>query len=75
MNRRLAVPALMFAAGMIGVGAPVSLTKNVGFAPAAAECATCCTQTGATCVICGTAACSAYSNYYEGKIGPAPCAD
>lgn len=73
MIRQLALPSLMLAVGVVGVGVPVSLGESAGLAPATVECASCCQQEGATCVICGTDACSAYSDYYEGKVGPGGC--
>jgi hypothetical protein len=73
MTRQLVLPALLMAAGSLGVLAPVSLTSARGLAAAGAECATCCAQPNATCVICGTEKCVGYDGYYEGKIGPLGC--
>lgn len=73
MLSRLALPALLGAAFTTGVLAPVSLARNSGLRPAGAECATCCAQKDATCVICGTEECVAHSGYYEGKMGPNGC--
>ncbi|HEV3049536.1 MAG TPA: hypothetical protein VGX50_04470 [Longimicrobium sp.] len=73
MSRRFTLMSLLAASGSLGVLAPVSLTSTAGVQPAAAECATCCSQPGATCVVCGTEACTALSGYYEGKIGPGGC--
>lgn len=73
MVSRLALPALLVASGFIGVLAPVSLTPTSGLGAAGAECATCCVQKGATCVICGTEDCVEHPGYYEGKIGADPC--
>jgi hypothetical protein len=72
MLQRRAFLALL-AAGSAGVLAPISFTPKAGIAPAAAECATCCRQDGATCVICGTDKCVAHTGYYEGKMGPNGC--
>ncbi|HEX6369529.1 MAG TPA: hypothetical protein VF006_11485 [Longimicrobium sp.] len=41
---------------------------------AAATCATCCPQTGATCVVCGTKSCTDVDDSYQAKIG-SPCSD
>lgn len=73
MIRRFAVSALFTTAASAGVLAPVSLTRDTGIGSAAAECATCCVQPTATCVICGTEKCVAYAGYYEGKTGPNGC--
>lgn len=73
MLDRLARAALLAAGGAIGVLAPVSLTPSSGLKAAAAECATCCPQQGATCVVCGTEECVAHPGYYQGKAGPNPC--
>lgn len=73
MLNRLARGALLAAGGSLGVLAPVSLTRSPGLEAAAAECATCCPQQGATCVVCGTEVCVAHPGYYLGKAGPKPC--
>lgn len=73
MTRRSALCTLLMVAGTTGVLAPVSFTSAAGPAPAAAECATCCPQPNATCVICGTEKCVGYPGYYEGRIGPGGC--
>lgn len=73
MLDRLAMAALFAAAGSVGVLAPVSLTPASGVNAAVAECATCCPQQGATCVVCGTEQCVAHPGYYQGKAGPNPC--
>lgn len=73
MLHRLAVPALLGAASIAGIFAPISLTRSSGLAPADAQCATCCPQKDATCVICGTEECVSHPGYYEGKSGADPC--
>jgi hypothetical protein len=73
MLDRLAMAALFAAAGSAGVLTPVSLTSASGVNAAVAECATCCPQQGATCVVCGTEQCVAHPGYYQGKAGPNPC--
>jgi len=72
MNTRFALVTLI-AAGSLGVLAPVSFTRAAGVAPVTAECATCCPQNGATCVVCGSDKCVAHTNYYDGKVGPNGC--
>lgn len=57
----------------VGVGAPVTFTGGAAPTGQIAECATCCPQDGATCVICGSDSCSGYTGYYEGRIGPGGC--
>ncbi len=74
MLNRLARGALLAFGGLLGVLAPVSLTRTLRLEAAAAECATCCPQKDATCVVCGTEACVAHPGYYEGKTGPNACA-
>lgn len=74
MLSRLALPALLGAASVVGVLAPVSVAWRSGLAPASAECATCCPQKDATCVVCGTEECVAHPGYYEGRTGPDACA-
>lgn len=73
MRSRLARTALLALAGSLGVLAPVSFTRASGLEAASAECATCCPQQGATCVVCGTEECVAHPGYYQGKAGPKPC--
>lgn len=73
MLNRLALAVLLGTGGSVGVLAPVSVTEGGGLSTAVAECATCCAQPDATCVICGTESCVANSNYYEGKVGPGGC--
>lgn len=73
MLNPLARAALLAAGGSLAVLAPVSLTPSSGVEAAVAECATCCPQAGATCVVCGTDACVAHPGYYQGKTGPNPC--
>lgn len=73
MIKRLTVSTLLATAAFAGVLAPVSLAREGTLVSATAECATCCAQPTATCVICGTEKCSAYSGYYEGKIGSGGC--
>lgn len=66
------VPFSAVAAALIGIAAPVRLSPTSPPAPSTAECATCCPQQGATCVVCGSATCSAYPLSYEAKVG-SPC--
>ncbi len=73
MRKRFAVAGL-FVASTVGVLAPFSWTQGTGVAATTAECATCCPQDGASCVICGDWKCVVHSGYYEGKMGPNGCA-
>lgn len=73
MSRRLTVPSLLAAMATLGVIAPVSFTRAGGLEAATAECASCCAQPGATCVVCGTESCVSHAGYYQGKIGPGAC--
>lgn len=72
MTTRLAFSGLLIT-GSLAVLAPVSFTTTSGIAPATADCATCCPQVNATCVICGEEKCTGFAGYYEGKIGPNGC--
>lgn len=65
--------AVLLAAASFGVFAPLSFTSATGIAPATADCATCCPQVNATCVICGDSQCVSFTGYYEGKMGPNGC--
>ena len=73
MSRRLTLASLLAAVATVAVFAPVSLTLVGGLQAATAECASCCAQPGATCVVCGTEGCVAHNGYYAGKIGPDAC--
>lgn len=67
-----AIRAVLFSGAVTAAFTPISIQGGGGVA-STASCATCCPQEGATCVVCGTSACLAESNYYEGKIGPGGC--
>lgn len=73
MPSRIAMSVLLGAAGSIGVLAPVSVSPASGVEAATAECATCCPQANAACVVCGTEKCVVHPGYYEGKTGPGGC--
>jgi hypothetical protein len=52
---------------------PLSLPGAAEATTATAACPTCCSQSGSTCVICGSVSCTAVPDYYEGKVGPGAC--
>lgn len=73
MSHRFTLKSLLGTMAILGVVAPVSFTSASGLEASTAECASCCVQPGATCVVCGTESCVSHGGYYEGKIGPGPC--
>lgn len=56
----------------IGILAPLSFSPARGVTASGAACATCCPQSGAKCVVCGTKSCSSFDESYEAKVG-SPC--
>lgn len=71
-SRRMVVVVSSFI--VAGVLAPVSYSRAAGISDSAAACATCCPQTGSTCVVCGTKSCSTNDNAYQARVG-SPCSD
>lgn len=63
--------ALLSLIAAAAVLAPVRFSTAGAIAPAAAECATCCSQAGTLCVICART-CTTVQNAYDNGTGPCP---
>lgn len=73
MSWTRAVRAGLMGMGVLAAFTPLTLRSDGGASRATAVCATCCSQPGAACVICGTVSCAKVKDYYEGKVGPGGC--
>jgi hypothetical protein len=72
MAGRFLVPSFFIVAVVVGVSAPVSIAETGRLQFAGAECATCCAQEDATCIVCGTVSCGVFPGYYRAQVG-SPC--
>lgn len=72
ISRRWWLRALLFSSALLFSFAPTGFSAGRGIGSSGAQCETCCTQSDATCVICGQKSCVEITNYYQAKIG-GPC--
>jgi hypothetical protein len=72
ISRRWTLRALLFSAVLLFSFAPAGFPAGRGIGSSGAQCETCCTQTEASCIVCGTKSCVESTNYYMAKVG-SPC--
>jgi hypothetical protein len=73
MIRMDKIRVVLLAGAAMAAFTPLLVRSGGGLANVSAVCGTCCPQSGATCVICGSSTCTTETGYYEGKIGGGAC--